>query len=455
MQYKSFGCDESITLHSTIDGADDLRLQSLCNLQKEEDKHLRSTDALDAPVRPPITGQILLVKTFVGERQEIPPPLSPTDRINASDFNNFNSAFHSVASPNSSNPISAAADASSETNGQPPSSNHQPKRWHVFNPALALPEYLIDFEYLRPEFYGESEAERSNALNLMKKELVRKLGGVKDPTELECIDMIPFLFPLSSFTETIEKSCDNYSKARDDLYSKAISMSPKIPPKSKLFLMTEESITNFSSSTSLSKIMYLNLHGHCLRKIENLSSCSSLEVLIMSFNELNRIENLSSLKNLQRLELGFNFIKRITGLEGLSKLKNIQLNNNLLNRLEDIHVLANDTYNLEVLDLSNNPISKVRSYKTQIFQHIKNIKCLDSNLVTDHDRRNLLLSPSARTLTAKMIKQFGFGTSKSGIDGDRPGLREGAGEGIEWMNRIEELDLSNQHLDYISGLEVR
>ena len=360
-----------------------------------------------------------------------------------------------VAPPSSSNPISAVADVSSETNGQTPSSNHQPKRWHVFNPALALPEYLIDFEYLRPEFKGESEAERSNALNLMKKELVRKLGGVKDPTELECIDMIPFLFPLSSFSETIEKSCNNYSKTRDDLHSNALSMPPKIPPKSKLFLMTEEAILNFSTSTSLSKIMYLNLHGHCLRKMENLSSCSSLEVLIMSFNELNKIENLSSLKNLQRLELGFNFIKRVTGLEGLAKLKHVQLNNNLLNRLEDIHILANETCNLEVLDLSHNPISKVRSYKTQIFKHIKNIKCLDTNLVNDHDRRNFLLNPSAQTLTVNMIKQFGFGTSKSGIDGDRPGLREKAGEGMEWMNRIEELDLSNQQLEYMSGLEVR
>ena len=450
-EYKSFGCDESITLNSTIDGADDLRLQSLSDMQQEEDKYLRSPDASSAPIRPPITGQILLVKTFVGDREEIPAPSSPNEKINASDFNNYNSAYHITTSLVSIAP--SATTPAVDANSQASSSNHQPKTWHVFNPALALPEYLIDFEYLRPEFKGESEAGRSKSLNLLKKELARKLGGVKDPTELECIDMIPFLFPLSSFSETIEKSCDNYSKTRDDLYSNALSMPPKIPPKSKLFLMTEEAIMNFASSPSLSKIMYLNLHGHCLRKIENLTSCVSLEVLILSFNELNKIENLSGLRSLQRLELGFNFIKRISGLTGLVKLKHIELNNNLLNRLEDVHALANDTPNVEVLDLSNNPICKARSYKSAIFKHLKNIKCLDTLSVNDHDRKNLLLNPSTQTLTTNMIKQFGFGTSKSGIDGDRPGLRDGAGDGIEWMNRVEELDLSNQQLQYISGLD--
>ena len=195
-----------------------------------------------------------------------------------------------------------------------------------------LPEYLIDFEYLRPDFKSQSDAERSKMLDALKKDLVRKIGGVDDPTEQECIDMIPFVFPLSSFSDTIEKSCNDYSKNRDNIYSSALTMPPKIPPKSKLFLMTEEAILNHAASSSLTKIMYLNLHGNCLRKVENLSKCVNLRVLILSFNELNTIENIEGLHKLTRLELGFNLIKRIANLNGKTNLKHLELNNNLLNR---------------------------------------------------------------------------------------------------------------------------
>jgi hypothetical protein len=45
-------------------------------------------------------------------------------------------------------------------------------------------------------------------LDNLKKTLVRASGGVQDPTEQECVDMVPFLFPLSSFSDTMERSCN-------------------------------------------------------------------------------------------------------------------------------------------------------------------------------------------------------------------------------------------------------
>ena len=122
-------------------------------------------------------------------------------------------------------------------------------------------------------------------------------------------------------------------------------------------------------------------------------------------------------------------------------------------RLDDVQLLSRHVPNLEVLDFSNNPVCKARAYKSKVLKLCKNVKRLDSEEISDRDRRNILESSSIQTLTVDTIKRFGFGVSSSGVDGDRPGLRAGAGKGIEWMNKIEELDASNRQIEYISGLE--
>ena len=49
----------------------------------------------------------------------------------------------------------------------------------------------------------------------------------------------------------------------------------------------------------------INLHGNCIRKIENLSGrLTKLSVLILCFNEIHKIEGLDDLPCLERLELG-------------------------------------------------------------------------------------------------------------------------------------------------------
>ena len=71
----------------------------------------------------------------------------------------------------------------------------------------------------------------------------------------------------------------------------------------------------------LANLVYLNLHGNSIRKIEHLEGCTNLRTLVLSFNEIHSIEGLDTLKYLERLEIGFNFIKRIEGLQNLSQLK--------------------------------------------------------------------------------------------------------------------------------------
>ena len=130
---------------------------------------------------------------------------------------------------------------------------------------------------------------RASEMEDLKKSLINRAAG--PPSPQESIDMVPFLFPLSSFCESLKKSSNVYASTRDTLYSTSLNLPPKIPQRSKLFLMTPEALSG-ESSGALRNLRYLNLHGHCLRKIENLEGCPNLVVLILSFNEISKIEGL-------------------------------------------------------------------------------------------------------------------------------------------------------------------
>ena len=66
---------------------------------------------------------------------------------------------------------------------------------------------------------------------------------------------------------------------------------PVLPPRSKLFLITEEIVLKAARTAVFANVLYLNLHGNNIRKLENLSACVNLRVLILSFNEIHKVCN--------------------------------------------------------------------------------------------------------------------------------------------------------------------
>ena len=192
--------------------------------------------------------------------------------------------------------------------------------------------------------------------------------------------------------------------------------------------------------------------------------------------ERERVENKKKPKLTQqccRLELGYNLIKRIQSLRGLVNLTELELNNNLLNRLEDIKLLGKVIGSqLKKLDLRNNPLCKANSYKTIVMKSMPALEWLDGVKISEKDRQMLIHDEVG--LSVAHIRKFGFATSSSGCDGDRPwasrkakggggggeGENEGEKEGddgedpnIKWMNLIEELDVSQKNLQYIANMD--
>ena len=188
------------------------------------------------------------------------------------------------------------------------------------------------------------------------------------------------------------------------------------------------------------KIIYL--YDNKITKIQGLEKWSKLTTLSLERNLITKIEGLENLRNLQRLYLESNCISRLEGLHTNSKLEEINLNNqklspgqeftfddlslwaisqslqrldlksckiadpkplfylerldslnlkdNLIDNLEDVAPFLSTIKYLRVLDMRDNPLSKIKKYRDQIIMIGLTIATLDNKKVTDHERQYLL-----------------------------------------------------------------
>ena len=118
--------------------------------------------------------------------------------------------------------------------------------------------------------------------------------------------------------------------------------------------LTKEIIINRVGSDKLDSIKSLNLWGNNLDDITLISEMASLEILSLSSNQIKDIKVLKHLKNLKELYLKDNKISDFNQVEFLKNCKK-----------------------LEILNLSENPISYQQNYRQKILEILPNLKKLD------------------------------------------------------------------------------
>ena len=118
--------------------------------------------------------------------------------------------------------------------------------------------------------------------------------------------------------------------------------------------LTKEIIINRVGSDKLDSIKSLNLWGNNLDDITLISEMPSLEILSLSSNQIKDIKVLKHLKNLKELYLKDNKISDFNQVEFLKNCKK-----------------------LEILNLSENPISYQQNYRQKILEILPNLKKLD------------------------------------------------------------------------------
>ena len=172
------------------------------------------------------------------------------------------------------------------------------RMWFVLDHALALPEYLVEFDYITdPKSVAENRRlaeasvinEECNTLFRGISETQRVLGNTsiwlaKDSNrpqnlhlsaqDLDRSDMGCLKRPLHNFMiySHIRELMDNNYEFNEDTGAAAVenSMPPEIPMRSQLDHITEDIIKRISREHEIQRIVYLNLFNNKIKKIEHL-----------------------------------------------------------------------------------------------------------------------------------------------------------------------------------------
>jgi len=322
------------------------------------------------------------------------------------------------------------------------------RQWFVFDPALVLPEYLVDLEYVSRHSTAEREPSTAQLA-----ELGNGLGAPMQ-SEAEAVDLANLTRPLLRFAQhcALASPADPY----DDVCTAALNMPPALRQRPKVYRITQELLQGVQQrATDFGTIERLNLHGNCIRKLEWLDALRRLRELILCFNEIHKIEGLDELRQLRRLELGFNLIKRIEGLRGPTNLEVLELNNNLIYRLEDIGVLKKHVPDLVELNLHNNAVCEVKSYRSHVIRRLPALILLDRVEVDGKERARAAdnitsITPELLKAHAYARKRFNYSLRPNSIaETGSPG-----GTNEPWWEQAEELELNHQHLRKLHDLEL-
>ena len=372
------------------------------------------------------------------------------------------------------------------------------REWFVFDNALVLPEYLIEFDLVtqshrlkgvQPSEPKDGEDLKGDGGLKAQLDVAAELLG-RSLTEQECLDMGPLLRPLERFMHQCGKilngTCD--SEATNDVspvkalpalrdsssaaqnttnvsppppVSRAaksprgrsassadavLNMPPHLPPPEKLYEISDTILLRRARTDDLTGVVYLNLHGCHIRRIDGLASCVNLQHLILSFNEIHKLEGLDTLTKLERLELGFNLIKRVEGLRGLEALKKLELNNNLIYRLDDVSVMKKYLPGLKFLDLRNNAMCEVKGYRPHVLRRMTTLEWFDGAVI-DEDARSLC-AQSLSTISKADIIKSGKGSMDANVD-----ISDVSKIDPSIWASMEQLDLNHRGLQSIENLE--
>lgn len=340
----------------------------------------------------------------------------------------------------------------------------EPKQrtWHLFDPNLALPEYLVELEYqLQPSAPIASANGHNRKAYERSVESDAAAAAHSVPLELQplCKPLLPWLElrPASSNgTTTALSTAQNgvstapyiplqlnpQEQALEDSCRQTVVMLPRAPRRPNLYHITDELLLKHVSNQPLTNLTYLDLHASGLRKIEGLDSCRSLQRLVLTCNDIQRIEGLGELTALSHLELSYNRIRRIEGLKGLVSLARLALDHNYITRLDDLNALKKHLSQLAELSLSGNPLCLEKSYVTMVLRRLPALQLLDGQRVYSGVAAGQSIDIIG-VLTAPMVKQC----AHSRLDPSEPG----------WAASVESVCVDGQrlrHLQNLSGLSA-
>lgn len=226
--------------------------------------------------------------------------------------------------------------------------------WAIFDSALVLPEYIVEFEYTVDRGMGilGQAVVKAGRPFVPEREAAKIAAEQSDGLDRVDPDVRAICRPLARFLTDGVRSprgsrglVRNGESCTDGAYLTVLNMAPLLTSRARTLVLTEDALTKQCNVAAPGAATCLNLHNNSIRKIEALTAFANLRVLVLSFNSIQKLEGLEGLTQLEKLDVSYNYVKRIDGLKGLHALRTLDLASNQIYKMDDISTLKRHVRN--------------------------------------------------------------------------------------------------------------
>ncbi|KAK7504361.1 hypothetical protein BaRGS_00004227 [Batillaria attramentaria] len=141
------------------------------------------------------------------------------------------------------------------------------------------------------------------------------------------------------------------------------------------------------TSKEITRVFLVRLVGVHLRKLGDISLCTSLQICNLSNNFLTKIDALCTCQQLVKLDLHGNQLTSIPGppfWSSLRKLRALNLHDNPLGKFETLQSLA-ACPKLAIMTLFDTPLFLKKNYRHHVVNSIWTLKALDHHVISDEE----------------------------------------------------------------------
>lgn len=281
----------------------------------------------------------------------------------------------------------------------PDAPSSRQKVYYVFNKALVLPEYLVEYQYVmrgdNPLASHVNGAENCAKPTLSVYEVAsheKESSASARCTDLSSDEEYAATGFASQHADAFERKYRprrRYGTIDDDGADEAITrvlqMGPVLPETIATIEGVGAPVVSVKMKTlELGNIKVINLIGSKLQAIPDLSAVSGqLEILVLSYNCIQTTSGLAGLASLRVLDLSFNQIEQLGHLDDLQSLDSLDISHNLLKAFRDVDYLGRTFVNssLRRLDLRKNALCDSKRYRLHVMQSLPFLSQLDHQSV--------------------------------------------------------------------------
>jgi hypothetical protein len=279
------------------------------------------------------------------------------------------------------------------------------QRLYRLEPALVLPEYLVEFRYkLAPEsplhrapgFPAVAQCAAARISEELRQGPDALMGAVAQPlagwlaaaSDPGCLLRTPGEQQLLGSCQVAVAAAAGAAQAAAGSLGAAASAG--IAACQQLQALTAPALAAYLCTQQLAAVAHLDLHGLGLQELAPLQGLPALEALLLSCNRLTSVQALAGLSSLTQLDLGFNRLGAgspgLAALLQLPRLADLDLSSNQLAAAQPwLEAAAAQGLplgpQLQRLDLRGSAAAAVKGHRSLLLQHLRWLRWLDGSEV--------------------------------------------------------------------------